>query len=179
MRTLRRRIHLGPVAGIMAGLMMVMMITTGEAADMHGTWKGRLIGSDGSSEEVQVDFSPQGFPLYSYVNNQGVVRQTELSHMGQTVEYVPPGGGVQRVVVKSMEQGNGRLTIGIVGSFEQASQGYLDQRQEAAFFEYSLAPNGLRMKVTTQWTSHFGDRDLTVGGSPNSAVAEGLLQKVP
>ena len=81
--------------------------------------------------EVQIDFSPQGFPLYSYTNNKGLTRQVELSQVGQTVEYVPPGGGVQRMVVKRVEQGQGRLSVGIVGSFERASQGYLDQRQEA------------------------------------------------
>jgi hypothetical protein len=34
------------------------------------------------------------------------------------------------------------------------------------------------MRVTTQSTSHFGDKDMTVGGDPNSAVVEGVLQKV-
>lgn len=60
--------------------------------------------TDGSQAEVQIDFSPQGFPLYAYTNNKGVVRQVELSHVGQTVEYVPRGGGVQRMVVKSLEK---------------------------------------------------------------------------
>ena len=34
------------------------------------------------------------------------------------------------------------------------------------------------MEVTTQATSHFGDKDMIVGGHPNSAVVEGVLQKV-
>lgn len=135
--------------------------------------------TDGSQAEVQIDFSPQGFPLYAYTNNKGVVRQVELSHVGQTVEYVPRGGGVQRMVVKSLEKGQGRLSVGIVGSFERASQGYMDQRQEVALFEYTLAPGGLNLRVTTRSTSHFGDKDMIVGGDPNSIVAEGLLQKLP
>ena len=149
-----------------------------EAADLTGAWKGLLSSADGIQAEVQIDLSPQGFPLYSYTNNKGLTRQVELSQVGQTVEYVPPGGGVQRMVVERVEKGHGRLSVGIVGSFERASQGYLDQRQEAALFEYALVPGGLKMRVTTSSTSHFGDKDLMVGGDPDAVVAEGVLQKL-
>jgi hypothetical protein len=155
-----------------------MMTFTVSAADLSGGWTGTLVSTDGSQAEVQIDFSPQGFPLYAYTNNKGIARQVELSHVGQTVEYVPRGGGVQRMVVKTFEKGPGRLSVGIVGSFERASQGYLDQRQEVALFEYALAPEGLNMRVTTKSTTHFGDKDMIVGGDPNSTVAEGLLQKL-
>ena len=164
--------------GLTTSLYLFMMALTVNAADLSGGWKGTLTSTDGSQAEVQIDFSPQGFPLYAYTNNKGVARQVELSHVGQTVEYVPQGGGVQRMVVKAFEKGPGRLSVGIVGSFERASQGYLDQRQEVALFEYTLAPGGLHMRVTTRSTSHFGDKDLIVGGDPNSIVAEGLLQKL-
>lgn len=159
-------------------IVMQAMATTLEAADMSGAWKGTLTGADGSQAEVQVDFSPLGFPLYSYTNNKGVARQVELSHVGQSLEYVPPGGGVQRMVVKSLEKGQGRLSVGIVGSFERASQGYMDQQQEAALFEYALVSGRLNMRVTTRSTSHFGDKEMIVGGDPNSVVAEGLLQRL-
>jgi hypothetical protein len=82
------------------------------------------------------------------------------------------------MVVKSFEKAPGRVSVGIVGSFERASQGYMDQRQEVALFEYTLAPGGLHIRITTQSTAHFGDKDMIVGGDPNSIVAEGLLQKL-
>lgn len=167
------------IALIVVAWCMLAMAATMEAAELSGYWKGALIGSDGRSGEVQVDFGPQGSPLYSYTNNKGVVRQVELSHVGQTVEYVPAGGGVQRVLVKTLEKGQDRLAIGIGSSFERASQGYLDQQQKTTLIEYALTPGGLAMKVTTRSTSHFGDKDMSVGGDPNSAVAEGLLQKLP
>lgn len=167
------------IALIVVAWCMLAMAATMEAAELSGSWKGALIGSDGRSGEVQVDFGPQGFPLYSYTNNKGVARQVELSQVGQTVEYVPTGGGVQRVVVKNLEKGQDRLAIGIGSSFERASQGYLDQQQDTTLIEYALTPGGLAMKVTTRSTSHFGDKDMSVGGDPNSAVAEGLLQKLP
>ena len=167
------------IALVLIAWCMLVMCAAVEAAEMSGSWKGTLTGSDGGSGEVQVDFGPQGFPLYSYKNNKGVVRQVELSHVGQTVEYVPAGGGVQRVVVKTLDKGQGRLEIEIGSSFERASQGYLDQQQETTLIQYVLTPGGLAMKVTTRSTSHFGDKDMTIGGDPNSAVAEGLLQKLP
>ena len=166
------------LVGATATLCLLVMVVSVSAADLTGGWKGTLVSADGSQAEVQIDFSPQGFPLYSYTNNKGLARQVELSHVGQTVEYVPRGGGVQRMVVKSLDKREGRLSVGIVGSFERASQGYMDQRQEVALFEYTLAPGGLNMRVTTRSTTHFGDKDMIVGGDPNSIVAEGLLQKL-
>jgi hypothetical protein len=80
--------------------------------------------------------------------------------------------------VKTLENGQGRLSVGIQFSFERASQGYLQQKQERVLFEYALAPEGLKTRVTTQSTSHFGDKDMIVGGNPNAAVVEGVLQKV-
>jgi len=166
------------LVGMAAMVMALVLSNAAEAADMSGAWKGLLSSADGSQAEVQIDFSPQGFPLYSYTNNKGLTRQVELSHVGQTVEYVPSGGGVQRMVVERVEKGPGRLTVGISGSFERASQGYLTQQQEAALFEYALVPGGLKMRVTTSSTSHFGDKDMIVGGDPNAVVAEGVLQRL-
>lgn len=166
------------LVGMATMVMGLVLSNAGEAADMSGAWKGLLSSADGSQAEVQIDFSPQGFPLYSYTNNKGLTRHVELSHVGQTVEYVPSGGGVQRMVVERVEKGPGRLTVGISGSFERASQGYLDHQQEAALFEYALVPGGLKMRVTTSSTSHFGDKDMIVGGDPNAVVAEGVLQRL-
>ena len=166
------------IASVAAGVLVLMIVATVNAAEFNGSWKGTLTGADGSAAEVQIDFGPQGFPLYSYTNNKRVTRQVELSRVGQTVEYVPAGGGVQRVVVKTLEQGQGRLSVGVSFSFEKASQGYLQQNQQSTLFEYVLVPEGLQLRVTTQSTSHMGDKDMIVGGNPNSAVVEGLLQKV-
>ena len=90
--------------GLTTSLCLLIMALPLTATDLSGGWKGTLMSTDGSQAEVQIDFSPQGFPLYAYTNNKGVVRQVELSHVGQTVEYVPRGGGVQRMVVKSLEK---------------------------------------------------------------------------
>jgi hypothetical protein len=163
--------------GLLIGAIMLTLATTLWASDLTGSWQGTLTGADGASIEVQVDFSPQGFPVYSYTNNSGVTRQVELSHVGQTIEYVPAGGGVQRIVVKNILRSQGRISVSIVGSFEKAAQGYMDQQEEAALFEYQLGADGLNMRLTSQSSSHFGDKDMIVGGDPNATVAEGILHR--
>lgn len=115
--TMRHVVHLAAIIGVLA------VSGSTEAAELAGAWNGVLSSPDGSRAEVQVDFSPQGLPLYSYTNNKGITRQVELSHVGQTIEYVPPGGGVQRMAVKRFEQGPGRVSISIVGSFERGESG--------------------------------------------------------
>ena len=85
---------------------------------------------------------------------------------------------MQRLVVKTVEKGEDRLSVGLEFSFERASLGYLQQTYETALFEYALVPEGLKMRVPTQSKSHFGDKDLIVGGNPNAAVVEGILHKV-
>ena len=165
-------------AGVAVTVLILMLAVTAQAGEFSGSWKGTLTGADFSAADVQIDFSPQGFPLYAYTNNKGVARHAELSRVGQTVEYVPAGGGVQRLLVKTLEKGEDRLSVGLQFSFERASQGYLQQTYETALFEYALVPEGLKMRVTTQSSSHFGDKDMIVGGHPNAAVVEGILHKV-
>ena len=69
-----------PIAGVASGMLMLVMAATVEAAEFDGSWKGTLTGADGSAAEVQIDFGPQGFPMYSYTNSKRVTRQVELSH---------------------------------------------------------------------------------------------------
>ena len=56
------------IALIVVAWCMLAMAATMEAAELSGSWKGALIGSDGKSGEVQVDFGLQGLhhhPLHA------------------------------------------------------------------------------------------------------------------
>jgi len=174
-RSARPRIH-GVIA--FAILLLAACVTTASAADFTGTWQGVLT-SAGQSGDVEVIFSQAGDPVYTYTSNQGVTRQVELIRSGQKIEYVPPGGGVQTVVVESIQKEPGSVILSLAGSFERAKSGYLDQRQEMTTIEYRLVPQGLHMRVTLRAVSHLSDKDLSVGGAPDASVAEGVLQKVP
>jgi hypothetical protein len=56
--------------------------------------------------------------------------------------------------------------------------GVSDRNPLTIRIEYALVPGGLQMRVTTESTSHFGDKYGKVGGDPDAEIAEGLLQKV-
>ncbi len=59
-------------AGVTATLCLLTMVVTAGATDLTGGWKGTLISPDGSQAEVQIDFSPQGFPLCQSLVFNGV-----------------------------------------------------------------------------------------------------------
>ena len=158
-------------------LLFAAGVASASATDFTGTWQGVLT-SAGQSGDVEVIFSQAGLPVYTYTNNHGVTRQVELTRSGQKIEYVPQGGGVQTVVLESIEQKPSTVILSLSGSFERAKNGYLDQRQEMTTIEYRLVPEGLHMRVTLRAVSHLSDKELSVGGTPNASVAEGILQKV-
>ncbi len=62
---------------VIAIAVVLIIAATVEAAEFTGSWKGTLTGADGSATEVQINFSPQGCPLYSYTNNKRVTRHVE------------------------------------------------------------------------------------------------------
>lgn len=144
------------------------------AGELSGTWKG-LLQAEGEEAEVEVLFSRDDYPVYTYTNDRNVTRQVELASPGQQIEFVPPGGGVQRIIVERVDRQPGKLLVSLKGSFEKAGGGYLDQQQEVVIFEYELVPQGLKMRIRRRAISHFGDKDMIVGGQPQEAVAEGLL----
>ncbi|CAI4031876.1 hypothetical protein DNFV4_02297 [Nitrospira tepida] len=146
------------------------------AGEFSGTWRG-LLQAEGEGAEAEVLFSRDDHPVYTYTNNRNVTRQVELASPGQVIEFVPPGGGVQRIIVEHVDRQPGKLLISLKGSFEKSGGGYLDQQQEVVVFEYELVPEGLKMRIRRRTVSHFGDKDMIVGGQPQEAVAEGLLQR--
>ena len=147
------------------------------AGDFSGTWRG-LLQAEGEGTEVEVLFSRDDYPIYTYTNNRNITRQVELASPGQQIEFVPPGGGVQRIIVEHVDRQADKLFISLKGSFEKAGGGYLDQQQEVVIFEYELVQEELKMRIRRRAVSHFGDKDMVVGGQPQEAVAEGLLQRV-
>jgi hypothetical protein len=86
------------MASIAVSVSVLVFAATGEATEFSGSWKGTLTGADGSAAEVQIDFSPQGFPLRSYCI---VLRGDGISD-GDCVEQVAyllsAGKGFQHVL---------------------------------------------------------------------------------
>jgi hypothetical protein len=161
---------------VLAFVFLFCLVTTGMAAEISGKWRGVLT-SGNESGEFEVAFSASSYPIYSYMNSSGLTREVELTQAGQTIEYVPQGGGVHRIVVEAIDTEPTRVVISLTESFERSSRGYLDQQQASTLVEYSLIPEGLHVRITTQSTAYLGNKDAIAGGFPNQSVAEGILQR--
>ena len=97
---------------------VILSVAPARAEELTGTWQGTLTG-DGQPIEFTVAFSEDGYALYEYKNNKGVVQTVELSAPGQ-VQFVPPGGGVRTVAVESVVKRPGGLSYVLHIGFEHA-----------------------------------------------------------
>ena len=60
-------------------------------------------------EDFTASFSDEGYALFDYTNNRGLVRTVELS-ASKRIQFVPPGGGVTTVAVESVVKRPGGLS---------------------------------------------------------------------
>jgi len=155
---------------------VVLSVSSARAEELTGTWQGTLTGH-GQPIEFAVTFSEDGYALYEYKNNKGVVQTVELSNPGQ-VQFVPPGGGVRTVAVQSVVKRPGGLSYVLHIGFERASGGYLDQRFSSHQYDYALTRQGLRLRLVSRAASYIGDRGGPIGGAQNPEIVEGLLTKM-
>jgi hypothetical protein len=64
------------------------------ASELAGTtWKGSFKCDDGNEIQANYRFAESGNPIYEYQTSGGA-REVELESPGQTLRFVPPGGGV-------------------------------------------------------------------------------------
>jgi hypothetical protein len=155
---------------------LVLSVPPARAEELTGTWQGTLTG-DGQAIAFTVAFSEDGYALYEYKNNKGVVQTVELSAPGQ-VQFVPPGGGVRTVAVESVVKRPGGLSYVLHIRFERASGGYLDQRFSSHQYDYALTREGLRLRLVSRAASYIGDRGGPIGGAQKPEIVEGVLSKV-
>jgi len=130
----------------------------GATASIAGHWVGTLR-KTGSTDTIGCDLhvAPSGRPLWTYYDTNGF-RQTELTHEGQKIEYVPPDRGVMRVIVQSVTGSPSETGYVVDFSFEKSSNGYLTQRYQRIVLAGRL--HGTQLDVTYSETgiSSFGDK---------------------
>ena len=75
---------------------------SGAQRTLHGQWSGTLrhLAND-DTLNCELHVAPSGRPVWAYHDTRGRHEQ-ELTHEGQRVQYVPPGGGVATVTVQSV-----------------------------------------------------------------------------
>ena len=158
-------------------LCLVCLLPCAVLADgFTGAWSG-TVSEDGESFELEVSFTQDGYPIFSYTNNKNLTRQVELRAPGQKVQYVPKGGGVQTYVLEDMGKDPTRLVYALRSNFQRAANGYLSENNHRYVFEYVLDGAELHLTIVDQANGYMGDRDGNMAGSPSESVANGVLKR--
>ena len=156
---------------------LVCLLPCAALADgLAGLWSGAVSqGSD--SYTLDVTFSRDGYPIFSYTNNKNLTRERELRAPGEKVEYVPKGGGVQTYVLEEIEKDAGHLVYAMRSSFQRASNGYLTQNFHRYVVEYVLDGAQLHVTIVNRTNGYMGDHEMSAIDRDSQAVAKGVLRR--
>ena len=157
------------LAAALTALVVLDVVPPARAADLTGIWRGTL---DGQAGECTTAFSEDGYVLFEYTNNKGLVRTVELTAPGQ-IEFASPGGGVTTVAVNSVFKRPDGVSYVLHIGLERASGGYMDQRYVIEQREYALTNQGLWVRVVSR-----ADRGGSTGDPQKVEIIEGVLKRV-
>ena len=143
-----------------------------QATGLVGTWKG-MLRSQNDSQDFVVTISAAGNYVFPYTNQSGQTRQVEFTTVGQTVSWIPSGGGVLTVTVDSIAPRSGGLRITWHGRFEKNSQGNLDQEDLSIVLDLMLDAGMLRTRQTVQDVQFLNGMKL----AESTTTREGSLQR--
>jgi hypothetical protein len=130
----------------------------GAQGTVHGQWSGMLrhLASD-DTLGCELRVAPSGRPVWAYHDTSGR-HERELTHEGQRVQYVPPGGGVATVTVQSVTGSATETGYVVDYSFEGSSNGYLTQKYQRLVLTGRLRGSQLDVSYSEAGISSFGDK---------------------
>jgi hypothetical protein len=142
-----------------------------------GYWVGTLRGaSDTDTLGCNLQVSPNGRPVWAFNDTNGF-QQRELTHEGQTIEYVPPERGVIRVTVHSVTGSPTETGYVIDYSFERSSNGYLTQRYQRIVLTGRLRGTQLDVTYSEAGISSFGDKTGLAAGGDTTEYSGSLTKQ--
>jgi hypothetical protein len=162
------------LAAALAALIVLSLVPSARASDLTGHWRGTL---DGRVGELTTSFNEDGYVLFEYPNNNGLVESIELTAPGR-IQFEPPGGGVTTVAVNSVVKRPRAVSYVLHLGFEGASEGYPDRRYVTEQREYALTNQGLWVRVISRASTCFGDEGESTGGPQKVRIIEGVLKRV-
>jgi hypothetical protein len=144
---------------------------------ISGYWVGTLLGADSADTlGCNLHVAPSGRPVWAYNDTDGF-QQRELTHEGQTIEYVPPERGVIRVRVHSVTGSATETGYVIDYSFERSSNGYLTQRYQRIVLAGRLRGAQLDVTYTEAGISSFGDKTGLAAGGDTTEYSGSLTKQ--
>jgi hypothetical protein len=144
---------------------------------ISGYWVGTLRGaSSADTLGCNLQVAPSGRPVWAYNDTNGF-QQREMTHEGQTIEYVPPERGVIRVTVQSVTGSPTETGYVIDYSFERSSNGYLTQRYQRIVLAGRLRGMQLDVTYSEAGISSFGDKTGLAAGEDVSEYSGSLTKQ--
>jgi hypothetical protein len=142
-----------------------------------GHWVGTLRRA-GTTDTLGCDLhlAASGRPLWSYHDSNGF-HQTELTHEGQTIQYVPPERGVVTVKVQSVTGSSTQTGYVVDYSFERSSNGYMTQRYQRIALNGWLRGGQLQVTYSEDGISSFGDKTGLTAGSNLKEYSGSLIKQ--
>lgn len=155
---------------------VALVCSTAVASQDGRTLTGVLTNTDDPDDQIEltIHLSGQYRPIYRYEGRSGP-RAVELTEVGQVVQFVPSGGGVQTIEVAALEASRARIHWVVNTSFEKSGM-VLTQSygREAATLVAAGAGYDATFQIVT--TTRLSDLDLSVGGNPDVTVYKGVLR---
>ena len=149
----------------------------GAGGALSGSWSGTLDCDDGESAEATVKVSDEGNPLYLY-QTKGGPREVEVTSVGQTIRFVPPGGGVYTAVVDSLSVTGDGFSFSTRTSTERAGGGTLTQGRGWVSYKATLSGGVVDFEVVSSSSVTLSQPGIVVpGGEGTTTVCRGKLQK--
>jgi hypothetical protein len=154
--------------------------SVGGSTALVGTWTGELIADNGEKLPCTLRIADSGYPIYDYQTKSGA-RAVELTAPGQTVQFVPPEGGVATVTVEELSLSGDRIRFTTAISVERTSSfgssSILDQSRAKVTFE--LIQNGSELDVDMAVTSESvtSQPGLMIPGETQTVACRGALRK--
>ncbi len=148
-----------------------------EASELAGTtWKGTFKCDDGDELQANYRFADSGNPIYEY-QTRGGAREVELTEAGQTLRFVPPGGGVTNIVLNSIDVAPGNISHTMTISRESVSGETLDQSSSTIHSEAVLSGSELEVEITIRSQGTLSQPGIMVPGDASTIICRGKLRR--
>jgi hypothetical protein len=140
------------------------------------TWKGSFKCDDGDEIQANYRFAESGNPIYEYQSSGGA-REVELESPGQTLRFVPPGGGVRNIVLDDISITPDRVSHTMSISEERTGGGTLDQSRSTISSEAFLSDGELEVEIAIRSRNIVSQPGIVVPGDEAVVTCKGRLRR--
>jgi len=148
-----------------------------KAGELAGTtWKGSFKCDDGDEIQANYRFAESGNPIYEYQSSAGA-REVELESPGQTLRFVPPGGGARNIVLDDISITTDRVSHTMSISEERTSGGTLDQSRSTISSEAVLSDGELEVEIAIRSQNTVSQPGIVVPGDAAVVTCKGRLRR--